>query len=159
MSTEQHRHGHAVRPKEQHLVNGRPVHTDVAFEPKDVQVSPILKFLVYLGITIVVSYFITLGIYRGLRGFWAQSYAEPLPSRLAAGPTMPPEPRLQGMPGHLTDPQQDLRNKIRADTEDNNKLEWVDQKAGIAQIPVSDAMQLIVEKGLPAIAAEPAEKK
>jgi hypothetical protein len=159
MSTERHSHGHAVRPEEGHTVNGRPVHTDVAFESKDVQVSPILKFLVYLGITIVVSYFITLGIYRGLRTYWAQSYAEPMPSRMAAGPTMPPEPRLQGMPGHLTDPQQDLRDKIKADTEANDKLEWIDEKAGLAQIPVSDAMQLIVEKGLPAIAATPAEAK
>jgi len=72
---------------------------------------------------------------------------------------MPPEPRLQGMPGHLTDPQQDLRDKLKADNDANKKLSWVDQKAGIAQIPVQDAMQLIVEKGLPAVTPPPAEKK
>jgi hypothetical protein len=159
MSTEQHTHGHAVRASEGHPVPGRPVHTDVSFEPRDVRVSPILKFMIYLSITIVVSYFITLGLYKGLKRFWAESYPIPLPTRMAAGPTMPPEPRLQGMPGHLRDPQQDLRDKIKADTEANQKLEWIDEKAGIAQIPVSEAMQLIVEKGLPAIAAEPAEKK
>ena len=159
MSTERHSHGHRVRPREEHFVDGRPVHQDVAFEPQDVRVSPILKFLMYLGITIVISYFITLGIYRGLKNFWAESYAPPLPSRVDAGPTMPPEPRLQGMPGHLTDPQQDLRDKIKADTEANNTLDWIDEKAGIAEIPVSDAMRLIVEKGLPAIAAAPAEAK
>ena len=136
MSTERrHSHGATVRPKEEHLVNGRPVHTDVAFEPKDVSVSPILKFLIYLGITIVISYFITLGIYRELRTYWAESYPEPMPSRMAAGPTMPPEPRLQGMPGHLIDPQQDLRNKIKADTEENNKLEWIDQRRALRRSP------------------------
>jgi hypothetical protein len=66
---------------------------------------------------------------------------------------------MQGMPGHLTDPQQDLRNKIKADMDANKKFGWIDQKDGIAQIPVSDAMQLIVEKGLPAVATPPAEKK
>jgi hypothetical protein len=135
------------------------VHQDVAFEARDVRVSPILKFLMYLGISIVISYFVALGIYRGLRRFWAESYPQPIPSRVEAGPTMPPEPRLQGMPGHQNDPQQDLRDKLKADIEANNTLEWVDEKAGIAEIPVSDAMQLIVEKGLPAIATPPAEKK
>jgi hypothetical protein len=151
MSTEHHSHSPASG-------NGRPVHNDVLFEPRDVRVSPILKFLFWLGVTIVFSYVLTVGIYKGLRHFWRDSYTQPLPTRVAAGPEMPPEPRLQGMPGHLSDAQQDLREKIKADQEANNKLGWIDQKAGIAQIPVSDAMQLIVEKGLPA-ATPSAEKK
>lgn len=151
MSTEQHSHGSAQ--------NGRPVHADVSFEPRDVRTSPILKFLFYLGIAIVCSYGIAYGVYRGLKSYWASTYEQPMPSRLAAGPTMPPEPRLQGMPGHLTDPQQDLRDKLKADTEANKTLGWIDEKEGIAQIPVKDAMQLIVEKGLPAVTPPPAEKK
>jgi hypothetical protein len=151
MSTDPHKHSPAGN-------NGRPVHDDVSFEPRDVSVSPILKFLFYLGIVIVISYILTLGIYKGLKSFWANTYSEPVPSRLESGPTVPPEPRLQGMPDHLSDPQQDLRNKIKADTEANNKFGWVDEKAGIAQIPVSDAIQLIVQKGLPAVKS-PAEKK
>lgn len=150
-STEQHTHGQST--------NGRPVHQNVAFEVKDVSTSPILKFLLSLGIVIVISYFIALGVYRGLKSYWAESYAPPPPARIEAGPTMPPEPRLQGMPGHFTDPQQDLRDKLKADREANNKFEWIDENAGIAQIPVSDAMQLIVEKGLPAVAAPSAEAK
>jgi len=142
-----------------HAGNGRPVHKDVQFEKTDVRTSPILKFLVYLGILVIFSYVLTLGIYRGLKSYWSSTYTPPLPSRIEAGPTMPPEPRLQGMPGHLTDPQKDLRDKIKADTEENQKLGWIDQKAGIAQIPVSDAMQLIVEKGLPAVTPPLAEKK
>lgn len=71
----------------------------------------------------------------------------------------PPEPRLQGMPGHLTDPQLDMREKITADTKENEKLGWVDEKAGVAQIPVKDAMDLIVAKGLPAVKPMPDEKK
>ena len=73
--------------------------------------------------------------------------------------TMPPEPRLQGMPGHMTDPQQDWRNMLSKANAENNELGWVDQKAGIARIPVADAMDLIVEKGLPPVPAMPAEKK
>lgn len=151
MSTEHHNHGQTP--------NGRPVHQDVSFEPRDVRVSVIQKFLIYLGITIVLSYVLVLGIYRGLKSYWANSYPQPLPSRVEAGPTMPPEPRMQGMPGHLTDPQQDLRNKLATDNKANRTLGWIDEKGGIAQIPVKDAMQLIVEKGLPAVTPLPAEKK
>lgn len=60
----------------------------------------------------------------------------------------PPEPRLQGVPGHESDPQQDLREKIHADNAANEQLRWVDQNSGIAQIPVSEAMKLVVEKGV-----------
>jgi hypothetical protein len=136
-----------------------PQHEDVSFEPRDVRSPVILKFLTYLGVAIVLSYVLTLGIYHGLTGLWNSKYVPPPPSRGAAGPAVPPEPRLQGVPGHLTDPQQDLRDKVKADSEANKKLGWIDEQSGIAQIPVRDAMQLIVEKGLPAVTPPPAETK
>ncbi|HEV2103177.1 MAG TPA: hypothetical protein VGR58_10405 [Candidatus Acidoferrum sp.] len=149
MSTEHHNHGQT---------NGqRPQHADVSFEGTDVKSSPIFKFLTYLGITVILSFFLSLGIYKGLKSYWIDSYEAPAPMR-QAGPHLPPEPRLQGMPGHLTDPQLDMRKKVEADTNANNELGWVDKNAGIAQIPVKDAMKIIVEKGLPAVSA-PAEKK
>jgi len=153
MSTVDHSHGRGP------AADGRPVHQDVAFEKTDVRTTAILRFMIYLGIGVVLSYVLTFFIYRSLKSYWADSHAPMLPSRIEMGPTMPPEPRLQGMPGHLDDPQEDLRNKIKADTAANNKLGWIDQKTGIAQIPVNDAMQLIVEKGLPVLTPAPAEKK
>ena len=54
MSTEQHKHTVAE--------GGRPVHQDVAYEPTDVRVSPILRFLIALGIMVVLSYIVTIGI-------------------------------------------------------------------------------------------------
>jgi hypothetical protein len=149
MSNEHHNHGQT---------NGeRPQHADVSFEATDVKSSPIFKFLTYLGITVILSFFLSLGIYKGLISYWTSSYDAPAPMR-EAGPHLPPEPRMQGMPGHLTDPQHDMRKKVEADTKANSELGWVDKNAGIAQIPVKDAMKLIVEKGLPAVSA-PAEKK
>ena len=151
MSTDPHKHGHA----ETHLL----LHEDVSYEPKDVRVRPILKFLLYLGIGTVLSFVIALFVYRGLAAYWSDSYIPPPPSRGAEGPTVPPEPRLQGMPGHLIDPQKDWREMIKEDTAANNQLRWIDEKTGIAQIPVKDAMELMVEKGLPVVPRMPAEKK
>jgi hypothetical protein len=149
MSTEHHNHGQTS--------GERPQHADVSFEATDVRSSPIFKFLTYLGITVIASFILSIGIYKGLKNYWTSSYEAPAPMR-DAGPHFPPEPRMQGMPGHLTDPQHDMREKVEADTKANNELGWVDKNAGIAQIPVKDAMKLIVEKGLPAVSA-PAEKK
>src|ERR1700741_3614822 len=117
-----------------------PQHEDVSYEPRDVSSSPILKFLTYLGIAIVLSYFLTLGIYRGLTYQWNSKYVPPPPSRGDAAPAMPPEPRLQGMPGHLSDPQFDLREKVKEDSAANKRFGWVDESNGIAQIPVREAM-------------------
>jgi|SRR5271157_5994590 len=150
MSSEQHNHGHNN--------GGRPEHADVSFEARDVKPSPIFKFLFWLGVTVVLSFVLSLGIYKGLKAYWMSTYEAPPPSR-PVGLEYPPEPRLQGMPGHLSDPQHDWRQKVEADTKANEELSWVDQKAGIAKIPVTDAMKLIAEKGLPAIPAAPAEKK
>jgi hypothetical protein len=138
---------------------GVPRHDNVSYEERDVSSSPILKFMAYLGIAIVLSYVLTLGIYHGLTSQWNSKYIPPPPSRGQAAPAMPPEPRLQGMPGHLSDPQFDLREKLKEDAAANKKFGWVDEKSGIAQIPVEDAMKLIVEKGLPALPSAPAEKK
>ncbi|HUL34744.1 MAG TPA: hypothetical protein VL128_12730 [Candidatus Eisenbacteria bacterium] len=150
MSTEHPNHG---------ATNGRPEHMDVSFEAKDVQPSPILKFLFWLGVTVVLSFVLSLGVYDGLKSYFTSTYVQPPPSR-PTGLQYPPEPRLQGVPGHLADAQQDMRDKVEADTKANNQLGWVDEKAGIAEIPVKDAMQLIVEKGLPAVkAVAPAESK
>jgi hypothetical protein len=149
MSTEHHNHGQT---------NGeRPQHEDVSFEATDVRSLPIFKFLIYLGITVIASFILSIGIYKGLKSYWTTSYEAPAPTR-DAGPHFPPEPRMQGMPGHLTDPQHDMREKVEADTKANNELGWVDKNAGIAQIPVKDAMKLIVEKGLPVV-TPPVEKK
>jgi hypothetical protein len=92
----------------------------------------------------------------------AESDTPPPPVREEMGKdylTMPPEPRLQGVPGHRTDPQYDLREKMREDAEANEQAGWIDQSAGIAQIPVEDAMKIIAEKGLPAASTPPVEKK
>jgi hypothetical protein len=134
-------------------------HDDVSFESSDVQTKSILAYLLYLAIAVGVTFALCIYIFRYVTNFAAQSDTPPVPVHQGIAPTMPPEPRLQGIVGHETDAQQDLRNKVKEDTAANERLGWIDEKAGIAQIPVKDAMKIIAEKGLPAVTAPPAEKK
>ncbi len=153
MSTESHNQGHDA---------GEPRHTDVAFEERDVKAGTIYGYLFALGLAVVASLLVCVYILRFTLKFAASNDAPPPPSRAALGPDyreLPPEPRLQGVPGHATDPQQDMRDKLKADTEANQKFEWIDESSGIAQIPVKDAMKIIAEKGLPGSSASATEKK
>jgi hypothetical protein len=145
---------------------GLPVHPTVNFEPRDIDTGIIARYLVYLAITIALALAICVPILRFLTAL-AIANDTPVPPVRAAmsrqqldNQEMPPEPRLQGVPGHLSDPQQEMRNKILADTAANETYAWVDREKGIAQIPVSEAMKIIAEKGaVPAPSAPASEKK
>jgi hypothetical protein len=151
MSTEHHNAGQT---------DGQPPrNSDVTFEPSDINTRTIVLYLFYLALAVAATFIISIYIFRFTTDMAADSDRLPPPVRQGAGPTLPPEPRLQGMPGHPDDPQQDLRNKIRADQAANETLGWIDKQSGIAQIPVEDAMKLIVSKGLPADSAPPTGKK
>jgi Spy/CpxP family protein refolding chaperone len=150
MSTESHNQGHDA---------GEPRHTDVAFEERDVEARSIYGYLLALGLATAAALLICVFILRFTLNYAASSQTPPPPSREAHQREWPPEPRLQGVPGHTTDPQQDWRDKLKADTEANQKFAWIDESSGIAQIPVKDAMKIIVEKGLPGASASATEKK
>lgn len=133
--------------------------TDVAFEPRDINAGTIYRYLLALGLATAAALLISVYILRFTSDYAASTQTAPPPSREAHPKDMPPEPRLQGVPGHGTDPQQDLRDKLKADTEANEKFDWIDRTTGIAQIPVKDAMKIIAEKGMPAVTPPPAQKK
>ncbi|HUJ93478.1 MAG TPA: hypothetical protein VLW46_00785 [Candidatus Bathyarchaeia archaeon] len=135
-----------------------PVHKDVNFESKDINVRTILMYLLALAVAVAAAFAVTVLILRVTEKMAADSDRSLPPSHQGVGATKPPEPMLQGVPGHTNDPQEDLREKMAADTKANEQLGWVDRSAGIAQIPVEDAMKMIVNKGLPSGAAPTAEK-
>jgi hypothetical protein len=155
MSTEMHSTAHGVPD-----AGAEPRNADVSFEKADVQVTTIYWYLGALAIAVILSYIVCVFVLRLTTKIAVQFDTPPPTIRQEMGSAyeaLPPEPRLQGVPGHLTDPQTDLRQKVQADTAANEKYAWIDQSSGIAQIPVRDAMKIIAEKGLPAI--QPAEKK
>jgi hypothetical protein len=154
MSTESHNTGQAA--------GQAPRNADVSFETRDVKTSTIYWYLVVLALAVAASFGVCVYILRYTTSIVEQADT-PAPASRMEHPSdfvaLPPEPRLQGLPGHDNDPQADMREKVAKDNEENEKFGWVDQGAGIAQIPVKDAMKIIAEKGLPAVSPPPAEKK
>jgi hypothetical protein len=156
MSTEMNNRSHGAP----HGNDAELRNPDVSFEKADVQPTTIYWYLGALAISVILSYVACVFVLR-LTTKMAVEYDTPPPmirqEMGSAYEAMPPEPRLQGVPGHGNDPQTDLRQKVESDTEANQKYGWIDQNAGVAQIPVQDAMKIIAEKGLPGV--PPAGKK
>ena len=144
-----------------------PVHDDVSFEERDISIPSVAWSLFYLAVTVIVSLVICVYFFKFSTGFVSGSdtprpmVRQNMTKTDEMNMSMPPEPRLQGVPGHISDAQQDMRDKVAADTAENERSGWVDEKAGIAKISVKDAMKIIAEKGLPgaAPAAAPEQKK
>ena len=141
-----------------------PEHDTVSFEPRDISISSVLWSLFYLAVTIVVSLGLCVLFFKYTTKY-AESQDKPRPmvrQQMSAtddmNMSMPPEPRLQGVPGHISDAQQDMRDKIAEDTKANETYKWIDEKGGVAQIPVKEAMKIIAEKGLPGASAPSQEK-
>lgn len=140
---------------------GEPRHSDVSFEQRDIKIGVMYWSLIALGVATAVALVVCVFVLHLTSNLAASSTAPPPPSREALGKdyqALPPEPRLQGVPGHLSDPQKDLREKIKRDKDANDQLQWLDKNAGIAQIPVEDAMKIVGERGLPVFSGSPAEK-
>jgi hypothetical protein len=136
-----------------------PIHKDVTFESRDINAFTIFKYIVALGVAVGLAFAVTILIFRFTTRMAVDSETPMAPVHQGVGTTMPPEPRLQGVPGHETDPQRDLREKRAEDEKANEQLGWVNRPAGIAQIPVEEAMKIIVSKGLPSVPPPAAEKK
>jgi hypothetical protein len=66
------------------------------------------------------------------------------PSPLASTRSGPPEPRLQ------VNPVQDLKALRAAEDQILASYGWVSQETNVARIPIDRAMELLVERGLPA---------
>jgi|SRR5688500_3526743 len=120
-----------------------PDNPEIVHEESDVNVGAILRYGAgLLGIALVVHVFLwwLMGVYER-QDERAQTQVYPM----AAGQQdrLPPFPRFQ------TNPQQELRDLRAKQRAVLDGYGWVDKDAGVARIPIEDAMRMVVERGLP----------
>jgi hypothetical protein len=111
------------------------------YEHSDANVGGVLKSAIWLAALLVV-------VFLSMR--WTfNKMSEMEPMGAAASPfvdsrQMPPAPRLQ------VDPQKEISDYCATQAASLNSYGWKDSKAGIVQIPVDRAIDLMVEHPLPA---------
>ena len=122
----------------------------IDYERRDVDTEAVIHVGVAVGVVTIVSAVLVLFLFNRLvdRARQADPPNPPL-ARHEQG-RKPPEPRLQEMP---------FKDIAALRAEEQAVLEsygWIDEKAGIARIPVAEAMKIVAERGLPRWAAPPA---
>ena len=110
-------------------------------ELSDAHAPHIWKFLLGLFVLIGVTVLLMLGMFRVLQ---RMPDTVPAPTPMEAQRYLPPAPRLQV--NNTTDLQ-----GLRANEEKLvNSYGWVDKTNGVVRLPVSRAIDLVAERGLPA---------
>jgi hypothetical protein len=116
----------------------------VRFEPTDVATRPVALSVLGLAIFTIVFTIAANFVYFGLaaREKALSPAASPLAEKYAA--KEPPEPRLQ------IRPKSDLEQLHASEDKVLTSFAWVDKDAGVVQVPIERAMQMLLAKGLPA---------
>lgn len=128
-------------------------HEETEFEREDLGAGGIFGFLVGLAVFAVLIHLVLLGMYKYLNQYekTQQPPQNPLVKVVTTDTRQAtpqdadkfPQPRLE-----VNEPSQ-LNDQRLHEEEVLNSYGWVDQKAGIAHMPIDRAMALIVQRGLP----------
>lgn len=112
------------------------------YETTDVRIRPFVLILVGLFGTALIGSFVLYFAFSWYSTRLLTSQVQPAP--LARITQVPPAPRLQ------ISPRQNLQTMLAEHNQRLNSYGWVDQTTGTAHIPIERAMDLIIERGLPA---------
>ena len=125
---------------------------ETRYERRDLSPHGVLLFLVGLAVVSVAIYFVLWGFYGYLNAFRGQKVQPISPLQTAHDNLNPPtEKVIQSFPQPQLQPNPvaDL-NKFRVQEEEiMNSYGWTDQQAGVAHIPIEQAMDIIAARGLP----------
>lgn len=127
--TDPHPHGDLLNP-------------DVEHEETDIDIRAILWFIAILVVTMLSIHLSMWGLFRAFAHMEAKSDPELTPLMIPAG-QLPPEPRLQ------TTPWTDLTRFRHNEEQYLHSYGWIDEKAGVAHLPIDTAKALLLQRGLP----------
>jgi len=129
------------------------------FEPEDLGTRGVFAFMIGLAVIGVVIYFIVVGMYSFLDNYERSQMATASPldtskgaiSRVVTQDDMDKTFKDNGAPMLETNERGQLRDFLMNQENQLNSYGWVDEKAGVAHIPIEHAMELIVQRGLPVV--------
>ncbi len=125
-------------------MDAKPVDHARGHETRDASMRNVIAFGVALLVLIVAGLLVSEGV---LRYYEVRQPLGPPASPFENVRALPPAPRLQ------VAPVEDLARYQAAQASALNSYGWVDQQAGVVRIPIDRAMNLLLERGLPARAS------
>ena len=115
----------------------------VGHETTDAEIAPLVRFAVFLAVITIAIAVATVGFYSFLDAREEREKAPRYPLTSGVERPMPPAPRLQ------TYPFDDIKALRQEEAQLIEHYGWVDKNAGTVRIPVTRAMELLAERGLP----------
>ncbi|MBI3682820.1 MAG: hypothetical protein HY235_20805 [Acidobacteria bacterium] len=112
-----------------------------------------IPLVVWTGIGILATLFLCMWI-AAMQFRWEENNSpKTADSPFSQEGRMPPEPRLQVFPAN------DLGTFKEIQRKQVDSYGWVDRESGVARVPVDRAMEMVLQKGLPVVAAPKAAGK
>lgn len=132
-------------------------HPDTEFEREDLSTRGVFAFMIGLAVTGIVIYFIIVGMYSFLDKYERSQMATASPlmtskgaiSRVVTQEDMDKAFKDNGAPMLETNERGQFHDFLLNQEDQLNSYGWVDEKAGVAHIPIERAMDLIAQRGLP----------
>ena len=138
------------------LVSRRPVRRlpsgvdaeDLAagYERSDISPTVVVTALSGLLLTLIILFVLVTAIGTAFTGYPIVIGAPPATAQPA-----PPAPRLEAQSG------QSLSRYVAVEQQKLTTYRWVNRQAGIATIPINEAMDLVAQQGLPARSGAPSQ--
>lgn len=146
---------HHYTPEELH-------NEDVAHEHSDVNIARISVYAVGLAAVMVIAFALMYGLFWFMEGQAAGNDPQLSPVAPASAPmprTTTGTPTFGNAPGPrlLTNEYAALAAQRTNETRQLTSYGWVDEKGGIARMPIAEAKKLIAERGLPSRAGGTAD--
>jgi hypothetical protein len=132
-------------------------HHETEFEHEDLGSRGIFVFMIGLAVSMIVIYFIIVGMYSFLDKYERSQMVTASPlvsnkgsiSRVMTQADMDKDFKDNGAPMLETNERGQFRDFLMNQEDQLNSYGWVDAKAGVARIPIDRAMDLLVQRGVP----------
>lgn len=118
-------------------------------ETTDANLGGVERLIVGMAVFLALVFVLMWFLYSQLRSREAGRDVQPSPIAARQGDRLPPAPRLQ------TAPYDDLRAFRQAEQAELETFKWIDRQAGLAQIPIERAIEILGERGLPVPPPQP----
>jgi hypothetical protein len=125
---------------------------EVGHETRDLNTCGIAAIGCLFLISMAVILAIATGVLSLLSGQLPQLAYPPTGLSNAPAPTLPPQPQLEAVPGQSLEQLRAQEDKLLS------TYGWIDKSAGVVRIPITRAMDIIAQKGLPARSPSEAQK-
>jgi hypothetical protein len=123
---------------------GSPESISAGHELTDVKVAPLLQFGLMMAVVVALTMWSMFKAHAWMEGFFAARANAPHPMQSSG--SAPAGPKLQV---HEAKDFAEFKHNQTTQTTGEQAYAWIDRPADVVRVPISRAMELVLQQGLP----------